>query len=140
MDKDRQHLGFIERPDFYRVDLHSALVGSGVVPSRVPLVFGVIKRVGGMGVGVGPGFAARTVGEIASGAADCNVQDQVKILIERSICWLVDPRVVLVLPSSFAEEVLVRHVNIEDDVLGAVDVCLQSFRGPEETVDVHLVG
>jgi len=50
-------------------------VGSGVVPSGVPLVFGVPEGVAGVRVVVGPGFAALTIGEIASGATDCNVED-----------------------------------------------------------------
>ena len=50
-------------------------MGSGVVPSGVPLVFGVPEGVAGVAVVVGPGLAALTIGEIASGATDCNVED-----------------------------------------------------------------
>jgi hypothetical protein len=46
----------------------------------------------------------------------------------------------LLLPSTLAEKVTVRHVNIEDDVVRGVDVGLESFRSPEEAVYVHLIG
>jgi len=114
-------------------------VGSGVVPSGVPLVFGIPEGVAGVAVVVGPGLAALTIGEIASGTTDCNVKDQIKILVERRTGGLVDPRVVLMLPSTLAEKVTVRHVNIEDDVVRGVDVGLESFRSPEEAVYVHLI-
>lgn len=115
-------------------------MGSGVVPSWVPAVLRVVEGVAGVGVSVGPRLVATAIGEITSSTTYCNVENQVKVLVERGVLGLVDPRVVLAGPSTFAEEVIVGHVNVEDDVFRAVDVGCESFRGPEEAVDVHLIG
>ena len=114
-------------------------MGSGVVPSGVPGVLRVVEGVACVGVSVGPRLVARAIGEITSSTTYCNVKDQIEVLVERGAAGLVNPRVVLAGPSTLAEEVIVRHVNIEDDVVRAVNVGCESFRGPEEAVDVHLI-
>lgn len=81
-------------------------MGSRVVPSWVPGVLRVVEGVAGVGVGVGPRLVALTIGEITSSTTYCNVENQVKVLVERGVAGLIDPRVVLASPSTLAEEVI----------------------------------
>ena len=98
-------LALLEFPDLNRVDFHGGLVRGGVVPSGVPRAVGVPEGVDGVLVEVRPGLAALTVGEVAVRATDSDVEDQIEVLVERSIdILLVGPRVVTGGPSASLPE------------------------------------
>jgi len=80
------------------------------------------------------------VGEVAIGAANCNVEDEVVLLVERCVVWLSLPWVILVGPATFGEEVSGLHVDIKDDVVIGVNVGVESVCIPVHSIDVEVIG
>ena len=71
-----------------------------------------------MRVTVTPRLAALAVRELPIGAADCDIEDQEKVLVERRInVLLVDPRVVTILPATLLPEALSGGVDVEHDLI-----------------------
>ena len=111
------HLELIKRPDLDGVDLHGSLVGVGVVPGGVPGTLGIVEGVDGSGVHVRPCLAALAIREVAIGATDGHVHEQVELLVEGGVqVSLVSPRVVTAAPATSLPEALAGSVDVENDV------------------------
>jgi len=92
------------------------------------------------GVGVTPGLAALTVGEVAIGATGSDVHDQVEVLVEGGVdLLLVGPRVIAIGPLTTFPERHLRCVNVENNVVRGVEIGSDSILGPEETIDMEVV-
>jgi hypothetical protein len=80
------------------------------------------------------------VGEVGVGATDSDVKDEVELLVEGSVQGLVMPGVELGVGEVASIPVGdLAHVNVKNNVLGGVEVGLDSLLGPNETVDVEVV-
>lgn len=92
-----------------------------------------------MGV-IRPWLPCNAVLEIASCSADCQVNDQVELLIEGSTFILGSlPRIVPSLePGSFPVG-LIRVVDLEDSVGVSVQVGVQSLVVPVKTEDMEII-
>ncbi len=116
------------------------MVSGGVVPGGIPGSVGVPESVDGGGVGVSPGLAALTIGEVAIGATSGDVHEEVELLVEGCVdILLVGPRVVTLGPLSTFPEGLSRGVNIENNVVRGIQIGGDSILGPEETIDVEVI-
>src|SRR5277367_3938597 len=71
-------------PHLYTFHCHAFLVTC--TPGRVPLIHGFPELSGSSDTGVSPWLIADTVGEETISSANSDVEDQVKGLIEGSVC------------------------------------------------------
>jgi len=111
-------------------------VSRWVVPGRVPLGLGVVEVQGRRAGAVTPRLTTRAIREVAIGATDCHVQNQVEVLVERSVDASIFPGVEAA-EAAFLPEAVFGGVDIQDDVLGVVEVGLNPVLGPNEAEGVH---
>ena len=100
----------------------------------------VPEGVRGVRVRVSPGLAALAIGEVPVGATRSNIHDNVELLVEGGVdITLVGPRVVALAPATSFPEGLGGGVNVEDYVVGSIEVSGETILGPEQTVDMEVV-
>ena len=110
------------------------------LPGWVPLALGVVERVGGMRVSVGPRLAANTIGEVVACASNCYIHNDVELSVERSGVWLTNPWVVVSLREVAAlPETLLSKVDFEDLFIPVIDVSVETILIPVEAVCVEVV-